>query len=184
MEPYRTTPEGAPLCPRCRTPLAQAEHETDELLGCVSCGGFFVDLETLARIVERHRPAPSPNAPASLRGVAKPPLDTRVVYLPCPHCGATMNRGIFGRKSGVIVDTCRVHGTWFDAHELEACEAYVEAGGIEIAERYAREEKARALRDARVASQSQFVVNRPSSRGMGQVEDRDWDRLIDILTRL
>ncbi len=111
------------------------------------------------------------------------PIDTRVVYLPCPRCGGTMNRGVFGRKSGVIVDTCRQHGTWFDAQELEACEAYVEAGGLDVAERLAREEKERAARAARVAYQSQFTVQRPS-RHLEPVEDRDWAKLLDVLTRL
>jgi Zn-finger nucleic acid-binding protein len=184
QQPYRSAPVDVPLCPRCRTPLSAVEHEGEEIAGCIACGGFFVDGDVLARIVERHRPSEAP--PPSLRppvSGARPPIETRVVYLACPRCGATMNRGVFGRKSGVIVDTCRVHGTWFDAHELEACEAYVEAGGLDVAERLAREERARLARAARVAYQSQFTVQR-STRHLEPVEDRDWIKLLDVLTRL
>jgi hypothetical protein len=42
-----------------------------------------------------------------------------------------MNRVNFGRVSGVIVDQCAVHGTWFDADELPRVIEFVLAGGME-----------------------------------------------------
>jgi Zn-finger nucleic acid-binding protein len=36
----------------------------------------------------------------------------------CPSCRSTMTRVIFGRRSGVVIDVCAMHGTWFDAGEL------------------------------------------------------------------
>ena len=36
----------------------------------------------------------------------------------------------FGRRSGVIVDWCGRHGTWFDPDELERVAAFVAAGGL------------------------------------------------------
>lgn len=95
-----------------------------------------------------------------------------------------MNRAVFGRKSGVIVDTCKMHGTWFDARELEACEAFVDVGGLAVAERVAREEKEAVKREARVAqATAQFVVRR-TGRGGHDVEDRDWSSLVRFLKRL
>ena len=41
-----------------------------------------------------------------------------------------MNRRNFGRTSGVIVDCCGAHGTWFDADELERVGKFVAAGGL------------------------------------------------------
>jgi Zn-finger nucleic acid-binding protein len=38
--------------------------------------------------------------------------------LSCPHCRGPMQPTNFGRTSGVIVDTCRKHGIWFDVGEL------------------------------------------------------------------
>jgi hypothetical protein len=53
-----------------------------------------------------------------------------------------MNRSIFGKASGVIVDVCNAHGTWFDARELTASLAFIESGGL------LRVEKRDALRKA------------------------------------
>lgn len=52
-----------------------------------------------------------------------------IQYIPCPECGVLMNRRNFGGTSGIIVDVCSVHGTWFDAGELAAVLAFVESGG-------------------------------------------------------
>ena len=54
-----------------------------------------------------------------------------VRYVPCPLCHATMNRVNFGKVSGVIVDVCKMHGTWFDAGELTRVVAFAGAGGLE-----------------------------------------------------
>jgi Zn-finger nucleic acid-binding protein len=42
-----------------------------------------------------------------------------------------MTRANFGRRSGIVVDTCRDHGTWFDRGELDAVLEFVRAGGVE-----------------------------------------------------
>jgi hypothetical protein len=42
-----------------------------------------------------------------------------------------MARMIFGQRSGVVVDVCRAHGTWFDAGELDAVLEFVRFGGLE-----------------------------------------------------
>jgi len=43
-----------------------------------------------------------------------------------------MNRMNFARCSGVIVDVCRGHGTWFDASELRGIVEFIRAGGLEL----------------------------------------------------
>jgi hypothetical protein len=42
-----------------------------------------------------------------------------------------MSRKNFGAHSGIVVDVCRDHGTWFDGGELAAALEYVRAGGLE-----------------------------------------------------
>ena len=44
-----------------------------------------------------------------------------------------MHRVNFGKCSGVIVDICRPHGTWFDANELHHIVEFIRAGGLEQA---------------------------------------------------
>jgi hypothetical protein len=41
-----------------------------------------------------------------------------------------MHRKNFGKRSGVIVDWCGAHGTWFDKDELAQIAAFIAAGGL------------------------------------------------------
>jgi Zn-finger nucleic acid-binding protein len=41
-----------------------------------------------------------------------------------------MNRSVFGRVSGVIVDVCKNHGVWFDGGELSEVLLFLESGGL------------------------------------------------------
>ncbi len=43
----------------------------------------------------------------------------------CAICGGTMARRELGRQSGVIVDTCKRHGIWFDRGELSHALRYL-----------------------------------------------------------
>jgi Zn-finger nucleic acid-binding protein len=70
-------------------------------------------------------------------GIAAPPA-TRVKlepvqYAPCPICKNLMNRLNFAHTSGVIVDVCTSHGTWFDSDELRRVLEFISAGGLEAA---------------------------------------------------
>lgn len=65
-------------------------------------------------------------------------------YKPCPRCGELMNRRLFGKRSGVILDRCRDHGSWIDAGELRQLMEWTRAGGrIYHEEREAGEDAAR-----------------------------------------
>jgi Zn-finger nucleic acid-binding protein len=60
-----------------------------------------------------------------------------------------MNRQVFGRISGVIVDVCRSHGVWFDAGELAEVLTFVSKGGLERARRREQQEMRETARSAR-----------------------------------
>lgn len=60
-----------------------------------------------------------------------------------------MNRINFARCSGVIVDICKGHGSWFDHEELTRIVEFIRAGGLDAArakEKAAIEEDRRQLR--------------------------------------
>lgn len=147
------------LCPRGCGPLAAlgAQESEQRIAECERCGGIFVENQTLAKLVADHRPPPGAQGPAhaapSIRRPELPP-ETEVTYRPCPSCNVRMNRTIFGRSSGVVVDVCKLHGTWFDARELTASLAFVEMGGIELVERREKlrqeEERRRAEVERRI----------------------------------
>jgi Zn-finger nucleic acid-binding protein len=116
-----------PLCPRCTRLLREdSEHAA---LACDACHGLFVDHPSLAARVDAERPVrPSeavPHAPSFSRH------EREVRYAWCPLCGQVSNRMIFGQRSGIVVDVCREHGTWFDDGELDAVLAFVRGGGLE-----------------------------------------------------
>ena len=50
-----------------------------------------------------------------------------------------MHRKNFGRKSGIILDSCRSHGLWFDADELDGVVRWIRTGGESAARRRRRE---------------------------------------------
>jgi len=132
-------PEPVPtqlLCPRgCGALSALAD-----VFECDRCGGIFVTNEMLADLVTRHRPKEGTRR-SSITPIA-PPVEEAVVYIPCPTCNVRMNRTIFGKSSGVIVDVCKAHGTWFDARELTASLAFIERGGLELVAKREAQRKA------------------------------------------
>lgn len=127
-------------CPRCRKPLEVANVSADARTHeCPHCGGIFVSRDALADIMCRAEIGGSlPDPPTRLS--AKVMDDVR--YLPCPLCHVTMNRANFGRVSGVIVDVCSKHGTWFDAGELTRVVAFAANGGLEKTRAREREQAA------------------------------------------
>jgi Zn-finger nucleic acid-binding protein len=118
------------------------------LFDCARCGGQFVEHALLRDMLHRHEHAVLAN------GVSRvaPMPDARTGYIPCPACSTLMNRKNFGEMSGVIVDICRQHGTWFDLGELPRVLAFVAAGGLERSRQRAEEEDARSKRAAHVAA--------------------------------
>lgn len=130
-------------CPRCSHPLEVSPGEDSRVHECPRCGGIFVPRAALAEILcsaelgGALREGPPRNARRDSSGGwsvdvggAVTPLDV-VRYLPCPLCHTSMNRVNFGKVSGVIVDVCKLHGTWFDAGELTRVVAFAAAGGLE-----------------------------------------------------
>lgn len=114
--------------------------------GCRSCGGVWADADTLEAMLASAAKTSSGDgrAPAVKRQQLK--MQAKVVYRACSVCQMTMNRRNFARISGVIVDECRDHGTFFDAGELEDVLAFVRSGGMLLAGRRRNEELARERR--------------------------------------
>jgi Zn-finger nucleic acid-binding protein len=126
-------------CPRCRSPLEVANTAADARTHeCPRCGGIFVSRDALADILCRAEIGGALSEPPPR--VSSKVLD-EVRYLPCPLCHATMNRANFGKVSGVIVDLCSKHGTWFDAGELTRVVAFAARGGLERSRAREREEQ-------------------------------------------
>jgi len=136
--------DGAPLdCPDCRMPMDPLDCGPGALYDCGKCGGQFVEHAALRDLLEHHDRLETPEGRQQRQG----PVDTRVRYLSCPACHSMMNRRNFGAGSGVIVDVCSKHGTWFDPGELPRVLAYVESGGLQRSRRAVQEEREQLARE-------------------------------------
>jgi Zn-finger nucleic acid-binding protein len=123
-------------CPRCKIDMSAITLGATALRECEKCEGMWIEVAAFEKICADREQY------ASVLGVAAPvaPAKTvfgdklsEAVYVPCPQCGELMNRLNFAHCSGVIVDVCRGHGTWFDRDELRKIIEFIRAGGLERA---------------------------------------------------
>lgn len=130
----RTTRVDVP-CPRCKGALVARETEGLLITDCTRCGGLWLDAQAFESLVQKR----DTKRLSSAAVTSSPPpeaLPDTVQYLPCLVCTRLMQRKNFAGCSGVIVDWCRDHGIWFDAHELETIVKFIEQGGMEKARRH------------------------------------------------
>jgi Zn-finger nucleic acid-binding protein len=126
-------PEGeAPeRCPRCHEHLIVVSVGATELLECATCDGIWVEAGAFEQICRDGEA----QAAVLHRGPRVSPADvpaprTRRMYRPCPRCRKLMNRVNFGRLSGIVLDVCRGHGTFFDRGELHGVVRFIQSGGL------------------------------------------------------
>ena len=102
------------------------------LLECPSCEGIWADTNSLQRIcADREQQSAVLGVPRSLP--FEPNKLEKIRYVPCPVCQKLMNRVAFARCSSVVVDVCKLHGTWFDRDELRRIVEFIRGGGLESA---------------------------------------------------
>ncbi|HEX7666185.1 MAG TPA: zf-TFIIB domain-containing protein [Polyangiaceae bacterium] len=128
-----TTSKNDRPCPQCTGPL---DREGEDSYSCARCRGTFFTPQGVDRIVQEARTIIDDHAPLTgIRAASAwpPSVDPETVrYLRCPFCHERMNRGIFGKKSGIIVDVCPQHGTWFDAGEIERAVAFARTHDVSV----------------------------------------------------
>jgi Zn-finger nucleic acid-binding protein len=82
-----------------------------------------------------------------------------------------MNRINFARCSGVIVDICKGHGTWFDRDELSGIVQFIRSGGLEISRQ--KEKNEIEFQRDQLRAEQLMAANRGTSLGRyGLEEDR------------
>ena len=135
------TEENIGKCPRCKIKMQLIEVDEIQLSECNKCEGIWADVDTFEAIC-----ASRENQSAILKKldeILHHPSPVKVQYVPCPDCETLMNRSNFAKVSGIIIDTCKNHGVWFDADELPKIIEFIRKGGME----YSRQ-KERANLDA------------------------------------
>lgn len=122
------------LCPRCRAEMNAVVVGGAGLSECPGCGGIWADTSSFQQIcADRERQSAVLGMAADLPDAGAGGSAGSVRYVPCPHCHKLMNRMNFARCSGVVVDVCKAHGTWFDRDELRRIVDFIRAGGLDVA---------------------------------------------------
>ena len=135
---------------------------------CERCLGLWLDVPSFEKLcADREQQS-------AVLGVASPAPQnavrevSKVNYVPCPECSQLMNRINFARCSGVIVDVCKGHGTWFDRDELSRIVEFIRGGGLEASrtrEKLALEEERQRLR------QEQLTADMRASSVVGEADE-------------
>ena len=121
-------------CPRCKVEMSSISIGGESMRECEHCSGLWLEVAAFERICRSREQQSAVLGGASLT----PPqlhansISEKVHYIPCPQCGQLMNRINFARCSGVIVDVCKGHGTWFDRDELREIVEFIRGGGLEL----------------------------------------------------
>jgi Zn-finger nucleic acid-binding protein len=145
---------------------------------CGTCNGIWAPADRLDQLITRAIDARNKGERLhhTPRVKGSNPASQQVAYRKCPECEAFMRRHNFRKSSGVIIDTCRDHGTWLDADELEQITGFVASGGNPQADAMMEEasrDAADAMKRIRIAGYEQGGLSRPiHSRSGGDLLGR------------
>jgi Zn-finger nucleic acid-binding protein len=132
---------------------------------CENCEGLWVEVAAFEKIcADREEQSVVLGTASPAPRHASPGADAaKIRYAPCPQCSQLMNRINFARCSGVIVDVCKGHGTWFDRDELSGIVQFIRGGGLEIARQKEKTEIEFQREQLRIEQLT--VANRDNSLG-------------------
>jgi Zn-finger nucleic acid-binding protein len=158
-------------CPRCQIDMASITIGAEAMRECERCGGLWVEVAAFEKIsVDREEQSavlgtasPAPGHQVALGS------DEKVRYVPCPQCGQLMNRINFARCSGVIVDVCKGHGTWFDRDELSGLVQFIRGGGLELSRQ--KEKREIEYERQQLHAEQLAAANRADSLGLCSSEE-------------
>ena len=142
---------------------------------CERCAGLWVEVAALEKICadrEEQSAVLGAALPAAQQVAANVESD-KVHYVPCPQCGQLINRINFAHCSGVIVDVCKGHGTWFDRDELSGIIQFIRGGGLDVA----RQKEKVEIEFERQQLRTEQMVAASSARGSIGVSYSDEERL-------
>jgi Zn-finger nucleic acid-binding protein len=130
-----STADGDRRCPRCTAALHARRIDDIVIDECGRCLGVFLDHATIKQVTVDRAKTRADALLGALPRVELNPLPSagQKMYLPCPICHIVMNRRLFAAGTGVIIDVCRTHGTFFDAGELPLMIEFVMNGGLDQA---------------------------------------------------
>lgn len=190
--PIADTPELR--CPCCEHWMSVSEVGGLVVQECQKCHGLWAADEVFSSLVDRAAAVAKDRAEggedAAPRVDGDNPAKSRVEYRRCPACDDLMGRKNFRKRSGVIIDVCRLHGTWLDAHELERVAGFVLSGRADRASQMRAQQRTErgcsdAHADARRAGSAETRFENPSGAIFsGHRERNTFESILDLLTTI
>ena len=160
-------------CPRCRTDMSSVTIGSAPVRECERCEGLWLETAVFESICANREQQSAVLGAASLAPHPNADVEdeTTVRYVPCPQCNQLMNRINFARCSGVVVDVCKGHGTWFDRDELRTIIEFIRSGGMEHARQKTLQE-IEAQRQQLRAEEQTLAMRRLSGRDSSFDDER------------
>jgi Zn-finger nucleic acid-binding protein len=159
-------------CPRCLIEMEAVAVGSASLRECSRCEGLWVDVESFEQIINEREQQSSVLGAASIvpKQAGGAVESNKVRYVPCPECHQLMNRVNFARCSGVIVDVCKGHGTWFDRDELRRIVEFIRGGGLDASRAREKREIEEERQRLRLEQHADAIGNKPIA-GWSDFED-------------
>jgi Zn-finger nucleic acid-binding protein len=157
-------------CPRCQSEMSFVTIGTTAVLECERCLGLWLDVSSFEKVCADREQQAAVLGVASIAPIHAVRETSKVNYVPCPQCSQLMNRINFARCSGVIVDFCKGHGTWFDRDELSRIVAFIRQGGLEASR---ARDKAEIREERRRLWEQQAAVDSQVSTHLRRTGDDD-----------
>lgn len=163
-------------CPRCKSAMVLVTLGLTTVLECEQCLGLWLDVPSFEKICADREQQSAVLGAASHAPTSATRRTSKVSYVPCPECALLMNRVNFARCSGVIVDICKQHGTWFDRDELSRIVEFIQEGGLNASR---TKEKMEIAEQRERLRQEQLTASLRSPARLG-ITDDDEQRLAGI----
>jgi Zn-finger nucleic acid-binding protein len=156
-------------CPRCKNEMILMTLGLTTVLECEQCLGLWLDVPSLEKICADQEQQ-SAVLGAATHAATNAAENSKVNYVPCPECARLMNRINFARCSGVIVDICKQHGTWFDREELSRIVEFIRDGGLNASR---AKEKIEIAEERERLRQEQLSASLRGPASLGITDDDD-----------
>lgn len=119
-------------CPGCDGDMPHVKIGETAMHRCASCDSAWLDPQTFMNLCTNAESRGAVIAAlGSVTAETKKVAMGTVRYVRCPVCKNTMNRTNFGHTSGIVIDTCKGHGAWFEHDELHGVLDFVARGGLQ-----------------------------------------------------
>ena len=166
-------------CPQCRVPMQSVRLGATTVQECERCHGLWLDVPSFENICANREQQAAVLGGASVAPTNLVRETSKIKYIPCPQCSQLMNRINFARCSGVIVDVCKGHGTWFDRDELSRIVEFIREGGLEASR---AREKAQIQEERRRLHQEQLATSDIHRSMQSPLNDPDDHRVSGIVS--